>query len=131
MAMGNNCAFALVAGGGFRGPPPRLPVVIIESLLSSRGRPSLSLSLSLSLCVCSAPASLSSRVTRMSYKCYGTLTLSSSRSRVLLFGALSILESTPSVYPGLGHGIHQRSIAVRRAAASEAALTRRLLELRP
>lgn len=21
-AMGNNCAFALVAGGGFRGPPP-------------------------------------------------------------------------------------------------------------
>lgn len=32
--MGNNCAFALVAGGGFRGPPPRLPVVIIESLLS-------------------------------------------------------------------------------------------------
>lgn len=33
MAMGNNCAFALVAGGGFRGPPPRLPVVIIESLL--------------------------------------------------------------------------------------------------
>lgn len=73
--MGNNCAFALVAGGGFRGPPPRLPVVIIESLLSPLPA--------------SRPVLLGCLTSRG--------TLSSSRSRVLLFGALS-LRSASSVY---------------------------------
>lgn len=97
MAMGNNCAFALVAGEGFRGPPPRLPVVIIESLLSPSLRPAIEPS----------PRTLSPRPALLGCLTSPRNALLFSVLCVLLFGALS-LGSAPSVYRASA-SIQQRS----------------------